>query len=125
MRFLEISSPSSSSVVRKTDFSRIEPTACTHTSSRPNLSFAKATARSRSAAFVASPASVATREEGTLARRSVSALASRSAFRAKRRTDPPVQVHVPSRTGKDSEHAEWTLNGRVVVRTRESATPRP
>jgi hypothetical protein len=36
-----------------------------------------------------------------------------------------LQVHVPSRTGKDAEHAQWTLNGRVVIRTREDRTPKP
>jgi hypothetical protein len=36
-----------------------------------------------------------------------------------------LQVHVPSRTGKDAEHAQWTLNGRVVIRTREIAARTP
>ena len=30
-----------------------------------------------------------------------------------------LQVSVPSRTGPTAEQAHWTLNGRLVVRTRQ------
>ena len=30
-----------------------------------------------------------------------------------------LQVGVPSRTGPTAEQAQWTLNGRLVIRTRQ------